>query len=82
VNRYKVTFLPDQKEIEVARGVTLFEAAEKAGYTLTAFVEEKGFVVNAGFKLLKGTPRQTSTLLPFSPETRYERAMFLLARLG
>ena len=31
MNSYKVTFLPDRKEIEVHKGVTLFEAAEKAG---------------------------------------------------
>ena len=34
MDSYEVIFLPDRKEIEVHKGVTLFEAAEKAGIQL------------------------------------------------
>jgi len=30
MTKYKVKFLPDDKEVEVAEGITLLEAAEKA----------------------------------------------------
>jgi NADH dehydrogenase/NADH:ubiquinone oxidoreductase subunit G len=30
MTKYKVKFLPDDKEVEVAEGTTLLEAAEKA----------------------------------------------------
>jgi len=42
MNRYKVTFLPDQKEIEVDEGATLFEAAEKAGVYLNSLCGGEG----------------------------------------
>jgi uncharacterized 2Fe-2S/4Fe-4S cluster protein (DUF4445 family) len=38
----KVTFLPDQKEVEVDEGVTLFKAAEKAGVYLNSLCGGEG----------------------------------------
>ena len=36
MNKYKVKFLPDQREVEVDEGTSLFEAAEKVGYSTVA----------------------------------------------
>ena len=38
----KVTFLPDEKEIEVNAGTTLIEAAERAGVYINSFCGGKG----------------------------------------
>ena len=42
MNTKKVTFLPDQKEVEVEEGVTLFTAAEQAGVHLNSLCGGEG----------------------------------------
>ncbi len=42
MKRYKITFLPDGKEIEVDEGVTLLNAAEKAGVYLNSLCGGEG----------------------------------------
>jgi len=42
MNKHKVTFLPDQKEVEVDEGTTLFEAAEEVGVYLNSLCGGEG----------------------------------------
>ena len=45
MSKYKITFLPDQKEVEVESGVTLLEAAEKAGIYINSICGGEGLCV-------------------------------------
>jgi len=40
VNRYKVTFLPDQKEVEVDEGATYSKQRKQQGYTSIVYAAE------------------------------------------
>ena len=54
MNRYKVTFLPEQKEVEADEGVTLFEAAEKAGVYLNSLCGGEGVCGKCRVQVTKG----------------------------
>ena len=45
MGKYKVTFLPDRKEIEVEEGVTLLEAAAKAGIYINSLCTYLWFIL-------------------------------------
>jgi uncharacterized 2Fe-2S/4Fe-4S cluster protein (DUF4445 family) len=57
MNKYKVTFLPDQKEIEVAEGATLFDAAEKAGVYLNTLCGGVGVCGKCRVQVTKGNAK-------------------------
>ena len=42
MGKYKVTFLPDRKEVEVAGDITLIEAAEEAGVYINSLCGGQG----------------------------------------
>jgi len=65
VNKYKVTFLPDQKEIEVARGVTLFEAAEKAGVYLNSLCGGEGVCGKCRVQVTQGNAKADKHSIAF-----------------
>jgi uncharacterized 2Fe-2S/4Fe-4S cluster protein (DUF4445 family) len=50
----KVTFLPDQKEVEVDEGVTLFKAAEQAGVYLNSLCGGEGVCGKCRVQVTKG----------------------------
>ena len=41
MNRYKVTFLPDQKEVEVDEGATYLKQRKRQGYTSIVYTAER-----------------------------------------
>jgi uncharacterized 2Fe-2S/4Fe-4S cluster protein (DUF4445 family) len=53
-NRYRVIFLPDQKETEVDERATLFEAAEKAGVYLNTLCGGEGVCGKCRVQIAKG----------------------------
>ncbi len=57
MNRYKVTFLPDKKEVEVDEGVTLFKAAEKAGVYLNSLCGGEGVCGKCRVQITKGNAK-------------------------
>jgi uncharacterized 2Fe-2S/4Fe-4S cluster protein (DUF4445 family) len=61
----KVTFLPDQKEVEVDEGVTLFEAAEKAGVYLNSLCGGEGVCGNCRVQITKGKAKADKHSLAF-----------------
>jgi len=65
VNKYKVTFLPDQKEIELARGVTLFEAAGKAEIYLNSLCGGEGVCGKCRVQVTKGNAKADKHSIAF-----------------
>jgi len=57
MNKYRVTFLPDQKEVEVAEGATLFDAAEKAGVYLNTLCGGVGVCGKCRVQVTKGNAK-------------------------
>ena len=57
MNTKKVTFLPDQKEVEVEEGVTLFRAAEQAGVYLNSLCGGEGVCGKCRVRITKGKAR-------------------------
>jgi uncharacterized 2Fe-2S/4Fe-4S cluster protein (DUF4445 family) len=54
MNKYKVMFLPDQREAEVDEGTSLFEAAEKAGVYLNSLCGGEGVCGKCRVQVTKG----------------------------
>ncbi len=54
MGKYKVKFLPDGTEIEVEAGVTLFDAAEKAGVYINSLCGGQGLCGECRLQVLKG----------------------------
>jgi uncharacterized 2Fe-2S/4Fe-4S cluster protein (DUF4445 family) len=61
----KVTFLPDQKEVEVNEGVTLFKAAEKAGVYLNSLCGGEGVCGKCRAQVTKGKAKADKHSLAF-----------------
>jgi len=61
----KVTFLPDRKEVEVEEGVTLFEAAEKAGVYLNSLCGGEGVCGKCRVQVTKGRAKADNRSLAF-----------------
>lgn len=53
-NKYKVTFLPDQKEVEASEGTTLFQAAEEAQVYLNSLCGGEGVCGKCRVQITKG----------------------------
>ena len=58
MGKFKVTFLPDHKEIEVKEGVTLLEAAELAGVYINSLCGGQGLCGECRLHFLTTERRQ------------------------
>ncbi len=65
MNRYKVTFLPDQKEVEVDEGTTLFEAAEAAGVYLNSLCGGEGVCGKCRVQITRGNVEVDNNSIAF-----------------
>jgi uncharacterized 2Fe-2S/4Fe-4S cluster protein (DUF4445 family) len=61
----KVTFLPDQKEVEVDEGVTLFKAAEQAGVYLNSLCGGEGVCGKCRVQVTKGKAKADKHSIAF-----------------
>lgn len=52
--KFKVVFLPDRKEVEVAEGTTLLEASERAGVYVNSLCGGEGLCGECRLQVLKG----------------------------
>jgi len=57
MNKYKVMFLPDQREAEVDEGTSLFEAAEKVGVYLNSLCGGEGVCGKCRVQVTKGNAK-------------------------
>ena len=65
MNKYRVTFLPDQTEIEVDEGVTLFKAAEQAGEYLNSLCGGEGVCGKCRVQVTKGKAKADKYSMAF-----------------
>jgi uncharacterized 2Fe-2S/4Fe-4S cluster protein (DUF4445 family) len=65
MNKYKVMFLPDQKEAEVDEGTSLFEAAEKVGVYLNSLCGGEGVCGKCRVQVTKGNLRADKNAIAF-----------------
>jgi uncharacterized 2Fe-2S/4Fe-4S cluster protein (DUF4445 family) len=65
MSRYKVLFLPDQKEVEVEEGTSLFQAAEKAGVYLNSLCGGEGVCGKCRVQLTKGNLKADKNSIAF-----------------
>jgi uncharacterized 2Fe-2S/4Fe-4S cluster protein (DUF4445 family) len=57
MTKYKITFLPERKEVEVDEGTTIFEAAEKAGVYLNSLCGGQGVCGNCRVQVTAGVAK-------------------------
>ncbi|MFO7997081.1 MAG: ASKHA domain-containing protein [Dehalococcoidia bacterium] len=65
MNKYKVMFLPDQKEAEVDEGASLFEAAEKVGVYLNSLCAGEGVCGKCRVQVIKGNLKADKNAIAF-----------------
>lgn len=65
MNTYKVTFLPENKEVEVERGTTLMQAAEKAGVDINNLCGGEGLCGECRVQVVGGNARPDKHTLGF-----------------
>jgi len=65
VSKYKVTFLPDQKEVEVEGGVTLLQAAEKAEIYINSLCGGEGLCGECRLQVTSGNTKADKNAIGF-----------------
>jgi len=74
---FKVTFLPEEKEIEVERGVTLLEAAERADIHLNSLCGGEGLCGECRLQVLSGNARADKHAIGFFSKDEIEEGYVL-----
>jgi ferredoxin len=76
--KYKVTFLPEQKEVEVNAGTTLLQAAEQAGIRLNTLCGGEGLCGECRLQVVDGKARADKNAIGFFSKDELQ-AGFVLA---
>src|SRR4030042_4205789 len=63
--KYKVTFLPDHKEIEVDEGISLLEAAERAGVYINSICGGEGLCGECRLQVVSGNSKADKHAIGF-----------------
>jgi uncharacterized 2Fe-2S/4Fe-4S cluster protein (DUF4445 family) len=63
--KYKVTFLPEHKEVEVDEGVSLLEAAEKAGVYINSICGGEGLCGECRLQMVSGNAKADKHAIGF-----------------
>ena len=77
MNKYKVMFLPDQKEAEVAEGATLFETAEKVGVYLNSLCGGEGVCGKCRVQVIKGNLKADKNTIAFFTKDEIKKGYVL-----
>ena len=77
VKKYRVTFLPDKKVIEVDEGALLIEAAEKAGVYLNSLCGGEGVCGKCRVQIVKGNVKVNGNLVAFFTKEEIEKGYVL-----
>jgi len=77
VKKYRVTFLPDEKTIEVDEGALLIEAAEKAGVFLNSLCGGEGVCGKCRVQIVKGHVKVNGNSVPFFTKEEIEKSYVL-----
>ncbi len=65
MSKYKVAFLPDQTEVEVESGVTLLQAAEKAGIYINSLCGGEGLCGECRLQVISGNAKADKHAIGF-----------------
>jgi len=65
MNKYQITFLPDEKTIEVEEGTNIFQAAEKAGVYLNSLCGGQGVCGKCRVQITRGAAKATRDSMTF-----------------
>jgi len=65
MNGFKVTFLPENRDIEVDAGATIYEAAKKAGVFINSVCGGNGVCGQCRIQVVDGSARPSSNDIPF-----------------
>ena len=65
MGKYKVTFLPDETEIEVEEGMSLLEAAEKAGVYINSLCGGQGLCGECRLQVVSGNAKADKHAIGF-----------------
>jgi len=77
MNKYKVMFLPDQKEAEVDEGTTLFEAAEKVGVYLNSLCGGEGVCGKCRVQVIKDNLKADKNAISFFTKDEIKKGYVL-----
>jgi len=77
MNKYKVKFLPDDKEVEVNEGVTLLEAAEKADIYINSLCGGEGLCGECRLQVTSGKARADKNAIGFFSKEEIENGYVL-----
>ena len=77
MEKYRVTFLPDKKEIEVNEETLLIEAAERAGVYLNSLCGGEGVCGKCRIQIIKGNAKVDGNSVPFFTKEEIEKGYTL-----
>ncbi|MFC2034853.1 ASKHA domain-containing protein [Chloroflexota bacterium] len=82
MGKYKVRFLPDQKEVEVNLGVTLLEAAEEAGIYTNSLCGGQGICGECRLQVTSGNAKSDKHAIGFFSGEEIRNGYVLACRTG
>jgi uncharacterized 2Fe-2S/4Fe-4S cluster protein (DUF4445 family) len=77
MEKYKVVFLPDQKQVEVSKGSTLLEAAEKARVYLNSLCGGEGVCGKCRVQIIRGNAKVDNHSVTFFTKEEIEKGYVL-----
>jgi len=77
MTNYKVKFLPDEKEVEVAEGITLLEAVEKADIYINGLCGGEGLCGECCLQVTSGKARADKNAIGFFSKEEIENGYVL-----
>jgi uncharacterized 2Fe-2S/4Fe-4S cluster protein (DUF4445 family) len=77
MTKYKVKFLPDDKEVEVAEGTTLLEAAERAEIYINSLCGGEGLCGECRLQVTRGKAKADKNAIGFFSKEEIENGYVL-----
>jgi uncharacterized 2Fe-2S/4Fe-4S cluster protein (DUF4445 family) len=77
MEKHRITFLPEKKQVEVDEGTLLIEAAEKAGVYLNSLCGGEGVCGKCRVQIVKGKARVDSNSVAFFTKEEIEKGYVL-----
>jgi uncharacterized 2Fe-2S/4Fe-4S cluster protein (DUF4445 family) len=77
MNKYRVTFLPEEKEVEVEAGTTLLQAADKAGIQINTLCGGEGLCGECRVQVVGGKARADKNAIGFFSKDELQKGFVL-----
>ena len=82
MKKYKVIFLPDQKQVEVNEGTRLIEAGKEAGVYLNSLCGGEGVCGKCRVRIIKGKAKIDNNSVAFFTKEEIEKGYVLACQTG